>query len=129
MRIRRCWANTQRKEAYMIIAVDFDGTLCEHKYPDIGHPKWDIIDFIKERQARGDKIILWTCRDGEFLEKAVKWCEEHDIRLDAINDDLLEVKEEQFGKEKSCKVYANLYIDDKAINSENKPLLRIMRAI
>lgn len=27
----------------LVIAVDFDGTLCEHRFPDIGEPHRDVI--------------------------------------------------------------------------------------
>lgn len=26
------------------IAIDFDGTICKSKYPDIGEPNWNIIN-------------------------------------------------------------------------------------
>lgn len=45
-----------------IIAVDFDGTLCENQWPEIGEPKKEVITYLKERQTAGDKLILWTCR-------------------------------------------------------------------
>lgn len=47
-----------------VIAVDFDGTLCECKYPDIGAPVTPVIEYVKERKAAGDIVILWTCRGG-----------------------------------------------------------------
>ena len=49
-------------KANKIIAVDFDGTLCENKYPEVGEPRRNVIDYVKTRREHGDKIILWTCR-------------------------------------------------------------------
>ena len=97
-----------------IIACDFDGTLCEHKYPAIGEPKKNIINlFIKMRRS-GYKIILWTCRGGEYLDEAIKWCKKFGLEFDAVNDDLPEIK--SFNKlPKSCKVYADFYFDDKNV--------------
>lgn len=61
-----------------IIAVDFDGTLCENKWPEIGEPNTNLIGYLIEmRKSFGAKIILWTCRVGEMLDKAVNWCSEH----------------------------------------------------
>lgn len=60
----------------MIYAVDFDGTLCENKYPEIGHPNKGLIDFLKIEKQYGAEIILWTMREGETLEQAVAWCKE-----------------------------------------------------
>lgn len=47
-----------------IYAVDFDGTLnLADTYPELGEPNAELIEFLKERRAAGDKIILWTCRE------------------------------------------------------------------
>ena len=59
---------------FKIIAVDFDGTLCENKYPEIGEPNKEMITYLKDRQSNGDKLILWTCRIDEMLDNAVRWC-------------------------------------------------------
>ena len=71
-----------------IYAVDFDGTLCQDKFPEIGEPKEDIIQIIKEYKSFGWKIILWTCRNKEHLTKAVEWCKERGLEFDAVNDNL-----------------------------------------
>ena len=94
-------------------AIDFDGTLCENAWPDIGKPKHDIINWIKELQSRGHKLILWTCRDGMLLVDAIVWCADRGLFFDAINDNLEEHKQEFGGN--SRKVLADYYIDDKAI--------------
>ena len=51
----------------MTIAVDFDGTIVDHKYPDIGKEKPFAIDTLKQLAAEGNKLILWTSRDGDLL--------------------------------------------------------------
>ena len=56
-----------------IIAVDFDGTLCENKYPDIGAPRRDVIERLLQEQRAGAHTILWTCRRGEELLAAIYW--------------------------------------------------------
>lgn len=48
-------------------AVDFDGTLCENAYPEIGAPNLSLIDKLISRRRLGAKVILWTCREGELL--------------------------------------------------------------
>lgn len=106
----------KRKE---IIAVDFDGTLCEHRYPAIGEERGHIVFFCKEMKRKGYKLILHTCRGGVKLQEAIEWCKEREIEFDAINDDLEEIKNSEFGKTKSKgKVYANLYLDDRAMTPE-----------
>lgn len=95
----------------MIIAVDFDGTLCEYKNPGIGNPKLDVIKKIKEL-SKNNKIILWTSRKGYALKQALKWCSQYDLKFDSVNKNINEIKT-------SRKIYADLYIDDKAINVYN----------
>ena len=53
-----------------IIAVDFDGTLCENKWPEIGMPNEELIEYLKKRQANGEKLILWTSRNEEQTDNA-----------------------------------------------------------
>ena len=97
-----------------IIAVDFDGTLCENAFPKIGAPKKDVIDTIKYyQQVLEWKIILWTCRNNEHLTKAVDWCKAHGLEFDAVNENLPEV-EEMFGGY-TRKIFADVYIDDKNV--------------
>ncbi len=95
-----------------IYAVDFDGTLnLADKYPNLGEPNMKLITFLRQRRAAGDKVILWTCREGEPLEEAVGFCNLYGLRFDAVNDNLPE-NIEHFGN--NCrKVWAHHYIDDK----------------
>ena len=61
-----------------IIAVDFDGTLCENKWPEIGEPKQDVIEYVRyQHETNGARLILWTNRHGDKLDQAVSWCEKH----------------------------------------------------
>lgn len=96
----------------MIIAIDFDGTICQNKYPEIGEPMPLAIESIKELRERGHDLILWTCRQGELLDDAVKWCKEHGIPFDLVNE--FEPNNlKAFGGVAGNKVFANIYIDDR----------------
>ena len=99
----------------LVIAVDFDGTMCEHKYPAIGKPKDNVIKWLRNHKINGNRLILWTCRSGKHLRDAVIWSREHGIEFDSVNDDLEYIKDSQFGREKSCKVCADMYIDDRNV--------------
>ena len=95
----------------MKIAVDFDGTIVEHKYPRIGKPVLFAFDALKELQKRGHKIILWTYRSGRQLQEAVDYCKENGIEFYAINKSFAE---EQFENDTtSRKIDADLFIDDR----------------
>lgn len=92
-----------------IIAIDFDGTIVEHKYPAIGAPIKGAIETIKELQARGHKIILWTMRSGRELENAVIYLQENGITPWGVNRN----PEQDWSD--SPKAYAQIYIDDAAL--------------
>lgn len=93
-----------------IIAVDFDGTLCENKYPEIGNPT-PTLDYVKHLKEKGAKIILWTCRCGEQLNAALDFCLKNGLEFDMVNDNL---PEHVAKYNNNCrKIYADYYIDDK----------------
>lgn len=98
---------------FQTIAVDFDGTLCFSKWPELGEPNRPLIEYLKVWRNQGNKLILWTCRAGEALEKAVSWCQEQQLEFDAVNDNLPEIIE-MYGNN-SRKVTCDYYIDDKAM--------------
>ena len=101
-----------------IIAVDFDGTLCENKWPEIGRPRMKEIEYVKDEQEKGAKIILWTCRTGELLDKAIEWCKLYEIYFDAVNANLPETIEYMEGDTR--KIFADEYIDDKYVNIDKR---------
>ena len=105
------------------VAVDFDGTLCEGKFPDIGAPKPLVIEYVKAIAERGARIILHTCReDGAnrpLLTEAVRFCETHGIPIYAVNENPEAVAHfsELYGTGPPRKLYADEYLDDKAVNT------------
>lgn len=96
-----------------IIAVDFDGTLVEDKFPEIGEPRYEVWHDLQNAVENGAKIILWTSRDHERLKEAVEFCVERGLHFDAINSNLDECQ--VLFNNDTRKVYANEYWDDKAI--------------
>ena len=97
----------------MIIAVDFDGTLCESRWPDIGPPNNAVIDYLRKRQENGDQLILWTCREGEMLDRAVMWSMNRGLIFDAVNRNLPE-RIAEYGTDPR-KIGADEYWDDRAV--------------
>ena len=99
-------------ELRKIIAVDFDGTLSLGSiYPALGDPNIDLINELRKWQNCGNRIILWTCRDGVLLDNAIDFCEKYGLIFDAVNDNLPEIV--KFFENNSRKIYADFYIDDK----------------
>lgn len=106
---------------YEFVAVDFDGILCVDAFPEIGRPMIRTIEFVKSLAASGSKIILHTCRENgtrKLLDEAVAFCEYHGITLYAVNENPGNRFAETIGLtyRDGRKVFANLYIDDKALN-------------
>lgn len=100
-------------ESVKILAVDFDGTLCENKFPEIGDPIEKSINYVLEKQYNGWKIILWTCRVNERLNEAIEWCKNQGIIFDAINENLPSIANIYGGD--SRKITADEYLDDLSV--------------
>lgn len=101
---------TEQAPLPMIIAVDFDGTLCQNRWPRIGKANQPVIDWLIIQHQKGIKLILWTMREGKLLDEAVEWCRSHGLTFDSANDNLAEVKA-RYGNNPR-KVYADYYLDD-----------------
>lgn len=97
-----------------VIAVDFDGTLCKQAWPEIGEENEILIEHLKEQQAAGARLILWTNREGDLLEEAVEWCKARGLTFDTVNANLPELID--LYKNDCRKINADIYIDDKAVN-------------
>ena len=96
------------------IAVDFDGTLVEHKFPDIGRDVPGAFEWIKKWQEAGAKLILWTMRSDRnetecYLHDAVSYCLARGIAFDGVNSGIGDRRWTN-----SPKAYANIYVDDAA---------------
>ncbi len=94
----------------MIIAVDFDGTIVEHEYPNIGKTRLFAFETLKMLQEKGHQLILWTYRSGKELKDAVEFCRENGLEFYAINSNY---PEEEYDDTISRKINADIYIDDK----------------
>jgi hydroxymethylpyrimidine pyrophosphatase-like HAD family hydrolase len=94
------------------IAVDFDGTIVEHQYPEIGKEKLFAFQTLKELEKKGARLILWTFRTGAELEAAVEFCRKNGIEFYAVNKNY---PEEIMDESVSRKIDADIYIDDKNV--------------
>ncbi len=94
------------------IAIDFDGTIAEHEFPEIGKPVPGAFEWMKRFQDFGAKLILWTMRSdgqqsGPVLTQAVEFCRQHGIEFEHINENPQDWTT-------SPKAYAHIYVDDAA---------------
>lgn len=108
-----------RKKIY---AIDFDGTLSLDKFPYCGEPNILLIKLLKKLmeppvENRDIWFVLHTCREGEYLERAIEWLKNQGLVFDSVNSVPLEISKIDTGGKR--KLGADLYVDDKAITPEN----------
>lgn len=98
----------------MTIAVDFDGTIVRHRYPEIGEEIPFAVQTLKMLQQDRHRLILWSVREGELLDEAVEWCRKRGLEFYAVNRDF---PEEDVTKNKSYsrKLKVDLFIDDRNV--------------
>lgn len=94
----------------MIYAIDFDGTIVSNKFPKIGEINNQAKTFIERIKSHGDKWILYTMREGKYLDDALKFLKAYGLVPDAVNDNLPELCD-LYGNNPR-KIFANVYIDD-----------------
>ena len=92
----------------MIIAVDFDETLQIGKEPNT-----PLISRLIQEQRRGNIVILWTCREGRSLQEALHFLRQHGFAPNGVNQNSPQAIR-MLGHD-SRKIYADIYIDDKAV--------------
>ncbi|MDD6124504.1 MAG: hypothetical protein PUB53_08700 [Bacteroidales bacterium] len=98
----------------MIIAVDFDGTIVEHAYPKIGKERPFATATLRQLQKDGHLLVLWSVREGELLEEAVKWCKERGVTFYAVNKNTDEEgRENADNPNYSRKLKVHMFIDDR----------------
>lgn len=102
----------------MIIAVDFDGTLCSNEYPEIGVPNTSLIRALMRwrNMSEENELILWTCRCGKELKDALEWCKFFELEFDAVNENVPSNKAKY--ENDARKVFADIYLDDRALSIE-----------
>lgn len=95
-----------------VLAIDFDGTIVEHKFPEIGKEMLFAFATLKALKQKGHKLILWTIRTGDLLEEAVAYCKQNGVEFYAVNKNY---PEEQLDDKTSRKLNADIFIDDRCI--------------
>jgi hypothetical protein len=101
----------------LLIAVDFDGTIVEHRFPEIGAPLPDAFDVLRSLQARGHRLVLFTCREDQmdetgrlYLTEALDFCKRQGVTFVSANQNL---SADDFRPQGGRKVHADIYIDDR----------------
>lgn len=93
----------------MRIAVDFDGTIVEHRYPKIGSPIPFAIETLKQLQKENHLLILWTVREGDLLQEAIDYCSSKGLVFYTANKN----DPEENAMDAARKLAVDLFIDDR----------------
>ena len=96
------------------IAVDFDGTIVEHRYPEIGEERPFATETLRMLIKDHHRLILWSVREGKLLQDAVDWCHERGVDFWAVNRDYPEEEREK-NNHFSRKIKADYFIDDRNV--------------
>lgn len=98
----------------MIIAMDFDGVLCEDAFPSIGAADYEAVSLTRQLIDAGHEVILWTSRAGDRLTEAVEWCADYGLHFCAVNCNAPSNRDayEAEYPVPSPKVYADVYVED-----------------
>ena len=98
----------------MLIAVDFDGTIVRHRYPEIGEEIPFAVDTLKMLVEERHRLVLWTVREGQLLDDAVEWRRKRGLEFYAINRDYPE-EDITLNEHFTRKLKVDLWIDDRNI--------------
>lgn len=101
----------------MIIAVDFDGVLCDHQFPNIGAPKYEVISLVRQLIDLKQEVVLWTSRTDAELQNAVDWCDNYGLHFCAVNENAPSniAKYREKYPNGTRKVFADVYVDDHSL--------------
>lgn len=92
-----------------VIAVDFDGTIVQNKYPKIGKPLPFAFETLKLLQQDGHRLVLWTVRANDLLQEAVDYCRKNGVEFYAVNQNY------EGEKDGVRKLNADIFIDDRNV--------------
>lgn len=91
-------------------AYDFDGTIVEDMFPEIGNPVEEVVRHMRGfwNESIYNRIIIWSCRAGDYQSEMMEWLNKNKVPYDYVNENPMV----EFG---GRKIFANMYIDDRNI--------------
>ena len=96
------------------VAIDFDGTIVENIFPEIGAIKQNVVDKMREWYEQGHTIIVWTCRTDQYAEEARKFLDDNEIPYHYFNENPTSPLGDWCRK-----ILADVYLDDRALNVDD----------
>lgn len=112
----------------MIIAIDFDGTIVEDRYPEIGKLIYGAREVINRLYDEGYEIIIWSCRARVGKARAIEFLAKNGIKYHRFNESS-PANLKQYNNVDTRKIYADLYIDDKGLMKPLPPWSEIYEMV
>lgn len=108
-----------KPDKHCIIAVDFDETLANTKYPYIHSLKHNAKEVMQNWYDKNYLLLIHTCRAGEQLLEAENFLIRQGVKFHHINEQhpyLIHIFEND-----TRKLAADIYIDDKDVYAQSRP--------
>lgn len=106
------------EEEKLIIAIDFDDTIHPYTQKFENEDYQERINFLKDCKTLGAYLVLWTASSSERYPLIWDYCKKHGIEIDSINTNPIPLNYGNNGK-----IFANIYIDDRAGIDESLEIL------
>jgi hypothetical protein len=93
----------------IVIAIDYDSTVFPWHTIDNKEDMNRAISILKKASEIGAFLVINTCSDHARYKEITEYCNSIELSIDGINTNPIELP---YGK--SGKIYANIYLDDRA---------------
>lgn len=97
----------------LTLSIDFDGTIVEDTYPDVGQVRPYAIRYLQALEGEGHVIIINSNREGKYKEDAIEFLKQNNIPFHYFNENDQRLIDKYSND--SRKIGADLYIDDKSL--------------
>lgn len=102
----------------IIIACDYDDTISPWKLE--GFDPTRVINVLKTAKETGAYIVIFTACKEDRYQEIIDYCKGHGIDVDSINATPIDLP---YGN--NSKIYANIFIDDRAGLNESLAILEM----
>lgn len=110
--------NEWSQHGKIIIATDFDSTISPYHTLNNENDINRVIKILKLAKSIGAYISVFTCCNIDRYDYIINYCKKIDLEIDCINETPIDVP---YGN--NNKIYANIFIDDRAGLNESLNIL------
>lgn len=93
----------------IILAVDYDSTIFPWHTIDNQEDMDRVINLVQQAHEIGAYVVINTCSNKDRHPEIIDYCKKINLPVDGINTQPIQLPYGHFGK-----IYANIYLDDRA---------------